>query len=94
MLARKIASTLGQKMILKKQAKKLIEVAKRKANLKMGTKTPLESVDNNISRRFRSLTPLPQQMELIWLGKQKVRIPINVVENTPLKQMQVSIADM
>ena len=93
-LTREVASTSGRKAILEKQAQKLVEVAKRKANLKMGTRTPLGPVDNNIPRRFRSLTPPPQQMELIRPGKQKVRIPMNAVESTPQKQMRVSAANM
>ena len=93
-LVREVASTSGRKAILEKQAQKLVKVAKRKANLKMGTRTPLRPVDNNIPRRFRSLTPPPQQMELIRPSKQNVRIPMNVVESTPPKRMRVSAVDM
>lgn len=56
MIAKNVALTSSQKAILEKQAKKLVEVVKCKANLKIKTKTLLELVENNTSRRFKSLT--------------------------------------
>lgn len=81
-------------MIFEKQVQKLVKVAKQKTNLKIETKTPLERVDNNILRRFRSLAPLPQQMKLIWPSKQKVGISMNIVKSSLQKQMQVNVAEM
>lgn len=38
----------------------------------------------------RTLTPPPAQIELIWPGKQRVKVIANAVENTPSKQMRRS----
>ena len=40
------------------------------------------------SKRVRSLTPPPVQMELIRPGKRKVKVTANAVESTPSKRMK------
>lgn len=57
-----------------------------KAQQQIVSQKQLSNIQN--TKRSKSVTFPAVQIELIRPGKQRVKIPINVVENTPSRRMQ------
>lgn len=55
--------------------------------------TDAASTSSN-TKRPRSITPPPVQIELIRPGKQKVKIPMNVVKSTPPRRMRAATLEV
>ena len=71
---------------------KIIKKKKTKRQLLTGQLSALKSA-RKTPRVWKSLTPPPVTMELIWLGKRKVKIMANAVKSTPPKQMRKATAN-
>lgn len=83
-------AVLSQQQARKKAiaSRKASGIRQRKALITDTGEDSEGSVASQRSKRARSLTPPPVQMELIRPGKRRVKVTANAVESTPSKRMK------